>query len=248
MKLDTSQAPIGLRVLVVDDEPAVREATAACLLERGWGATAVTDGKTALEAHARECFDLILMDVQMPGMDGFETTRRIRELEAKTGGHVPIIGHTAHGHKTGVEKFSVAGMDDWIAKPVAAQDLYSVIERWHSTGLRPPLQDSAQKILSDMMDRKRKKRELVVTLISSMSEGHKEACKSFSEGDCEQVEFWSHRMAGALAVFGFDRARDIARQIEALAAGSRLDGVGELLGGLNEELEAIKISLAENNS
>jgi two-component system sensor histidine kinase BarA len=245
MKLDTSHTPFGVRVLIVDDEPAVREATAACLLERGWGATAVANGSTALEAHARECFDVILMDVQMPGMDGIETTKRIRELESKTGGHVPIIGHTAYAHKTGAEKFSVAGMDDWIAKPVEAQKLYSLIERWHPTGLKPPLQDSAQKILSDMMDRKRKKRELVVTLISSMSEGLGEAHKAFSEGNCDQVEFWSHRMAGALAVFGFERARDLAREIEMMAAGSRLDGAGELLGRLHQEIETIKISLAE---
>jgi CheY-like chemotaxis protein len=237
-----------VKILIVDDEPSIRESTVACLAENGWSATAVTNGKTALESHAREGFDLILMDVQMPGMDGFEATRRIRELESRAGGHVPIIGYTAYSFEGGRNRFCEGGMDDLLSKPAEPPSLIAMIEHWHPKCQKPVSQDLVQTKLADLLERRRKKKELIATLINSMDEAQKEALKAFLEGDASQLEFWSHRMAGALAVFGFDKARDLARGIETLAVSSRLEETEGLIELLGREVEKIKASLAEEEA
>ena len=86
------------------------------------------DGRQVLEALDRENFDLILMDVQMPEMDGLEATRRVREKEASTGGRIPIVAMTAHAMETDMNRCLAAGMDTYVSKPINIDDFYSTIE------------------------------------------------------------------------------------------------------------------------
>ena len=90
---------------------------------------AVTTGEEALKALEKEKFDLVLMDIQMPKMDGLTATRKIREKEKKTKKHLPIIAMTAHALKGDREKCLAAGMDDYIAKPLKVEKLEEVISR-----------------------------------------------------------------------------------------------------------------------
>jgi signal transduction histidine kinase/CheY-like chemotaxis protein len=113
----------GLSVLLVEDNP-VNRAVGARLVERlGHEVTVVEDGMKALETIERRGFDLILMDVQMPEMDGFDTTRAIRERESATGARTPIVAMTAHALKGDREKCLARGMDGYVAKPVTHQEL-----------------------------------------------------------------------------------------------------------------------------
>lgn len=86
--------------------------------------TTANNGVEALDLIKRKKFDLVLMDVQMPEMDGIETTRKIREMEEGTENHVPIIAITAHALKGDREKFLLSGMDGYIAKPVKFEELF----------------------------------------------------------------------------------------------------------------------------
>jgi len=116
-----------LRILLAEDNP-VNSTLAVRLLEReGHAVTVTQDGRQALEAVHQGRFDLVLMDVQMPEMDGFEATRRIRELEIASGRHVPIIAMTAHAMKGDAERCLAAGMDAYIAKPILPGRLFEVI-------------------------------------------------------------------------------------------------------------------------
>ena len=90
------------------------------------------DGQEALEIWGRESFDLILMDVQMPHMDGLEATAAIRETERKSQGHMPIIAMTAHAMKGDMERCLDAGMDDYLTKPVDLERLREAVQRWAS--------------------------------------------------------------------------------------------------------------------
>ncbi|WP_132015087.1 PAS domain-containing hybrid sensor histidine kinase/response regulator [Hydrogenispora ethanolica] len=112
-----------LHVLLVEDDP-INQATVAKMLQRiGIKVDVATEGIEALHKLTRNSYNLILMDIQMPGMGGMETTRRIRELEAEAGGHIPIIALTAHAFSDDTKKFLAAGMDGLVTKPVSIYDL-----------------------------------------------------------------------------------------------------------------------------
>jgi signal transduction histidine kinase/ActR/RegA family two-component response regulator len=118
------------RVLVVEDNPVNRKVTTLILSKAGWSVAHAENGLEALERCAEERFDLVLMDCQMPALDGFEATRRIRERERGSGERVPIVALTANALVGDRETCLAAGMDDFVAKPVHAQALVAVIERW----------------------------------------------------------------------------------------------------------------------
>ncbi len=118
----------GLRVLVVEDS-LVNQKLAVGLLEgQGHKVRVVNNGRAAIEAWLSEKFDLVLMDVQMPEMDGLEATQQIRARERQTGGHVPIVAMTAHAMKGDRELCLAAGMDGYVAKPIHFAELFAVME------------------------------------------------------------------------------------------------------------------------
>jgi two-component system sensor histidine kinase/response regulator len=115
------------RVLVAEDN-LVNQLLATRLLEkRGYLVRVVGNGRLALEASAKDTFDLVLMDVQMPEMDGIEATNAIREREVRTGIHLYVIGVTAHAMKGDRERCLEAGMDEYLSKPIRAQELDEVL-------------------------------------------------------------------------------------------------------------------------
>jgi CheY-like chemotaxis protein len=116
-----------LRILVAEDNP-INQMLALRLLEKaGHSAAAAGNGEEVLAAIARESFDLVLMDVQMPVMDGFEATALIRQQEKGTGRHLPIVAMTAHAMKGDREKCLEAGMDGYVAKPIEREELFTAI-------------------------------------------------------------------------------------------------------------------------
>ncbi len=117
------------RILLAEDN-LVNQKVACFILERhGHEVVAVKDGLEVLEALEKGVFDLVLMDVQMPRMDGFSATREIRKKEKSTKAHLPIVAMTAHALKGDREKCLAAGMDDYVAKPLRADELLKVIEK-----------------------------------------------------------------------------------------------------------------------
>jgi CheY-like chemotaxis protein len=119
-----------LHVLLAEDN-AVNQMLAARLLEkRGHRVTVTTNGREALAALEQENFDVVLMDVQMPQMDGFEATAAIRLREQSSGRHLPIIAMTAHAMRGDQERCLAAGMDGYISKPIRVQELIALLERF----------------------------------------------------------------------------------------------------------------------
>jgi signal transduction histidine kinase/ActR/RegA family two-component response regulator len=118
-----------IKILLVEDNFINQELALALLQDEGWKVEAVSNGNEALETIAQDTFGLILMDVQMPEMDGLETTAIIREKEKKRGAHIPIIAMTAHVMKGDREKCIEAGMDDYVSKPIAVEELLTAIEK-----------------------------------------------------------------------------------------------------------------------
>jgi two-component system sensor histidine kinase/response regulator len=117
-----------LRILLAEDNPVNRQLVTALLGKRGHAVVSVENGRDAVAAVAGGHFDLILMDVQMPQMDGLEATAAIRKAEAGTSTHVPIIALTAHVMKGDREACLAAGMDEYVSKPVNAAELFARID------------------------------------------------------------------------------------------------------------------------
>jgi len=114
----TQVAPQPLRILLAEDNPLNQEVATVRLKKRGHTVVIAADGQEAVSAYQREHFDLILMDVHMPNMDGIAATAKIRELEEGTGRHIPIIALTASAMKGDRERLQAAGMDEHVAKPI----------------------------------------------------------------------------------------------------------------------------------
>ena len=117
-----------LHVLVAEDHPINQKMMLRMLEKRGYTTVLAGNGREALEAFERGTFDVILMDVQMPVMTGFEAVAAIRALEARRGGRTPIIALTAHAMKGDRERCLEAGMDEYVSKPIDAQLLFEAIE------------------------------------------------------------------------------------------------------------------------
>ncbi|MGF1516136.1 MAG: response regulator [Elainellaceae cyanobacterium] len=117
------------RVLVVEDIPANQELMLTVIKRFGYSVSAANNGKEALKQISEQPFDIVLMDCQLPELDGYETTRRIRSTESPQR-HLPIIGVTAHAMVGDRDKCLAAGMDDYLSKPIRLDDLEAVLEKW----------------------------------------------------------------------------------------------------------------------
>ena len=119
-----------LHILLAEDNPVNQKVAVLMLRKMGHTVVVTASGAQALDAYDRERFDVILMDVQMPNMNGFDATQAIRRLEAGSGRHVPIVALTAHAMKGDRETCLASGMDDYLVKPIQSGELQSALEKW----------------------------------------------------------------------------------------------------------------------
>jgi len=126
---DICPSPPRKRILVAEDNVINQKLVVRLLEKHGYRVVVANDGKEALAALARESFDLVLMDVQMPEIGGFEATTAIRQRERETDAYVPIIALTAHAMRGDYERCLAVGMDAYVAKPIHPQELFEAIER-----------------------------------------------------------------------------------------------------------------------
>ena len=124
---------LGLRVLLAEDNVINQQVALGMLTRLGCEATAVEDGTQAIAAVEREQFDVVLMDLQMPNLDGFEATAHIRRREEQTGRHLPIVAMTAHAREGDRQRCLAAGMDGYVSKPVKMSELARALAPWSKT-------------------------------------------------------------------------------------------------------------------
>ncbi|MBI5014669.1 MAG: response regulator [Deltaproteobacteria bacterium] len=248
MRDEADTIPMRVRILVAEDEPINREVAVTYLQKRrDWQVMAVGDGRAAAEAVSFEAFDLVLMDIQMPGLDGFEATRLIREQESPGGPRIPIIGLTAHALKGDRDKCLEAGMDDYLAKPVDPETLCATVERWVGNPSRQPPPknlpegNALARLRSHLSSEQRE--ELRRSFLENLNEGLANIQEALAKGDARQLAFWAHRLRGSLVVFGFAAAAGIAQGIETLTEAPRFDGVAALVTALERELERVVAAL-----
>jgi two-component system sensor histidine kinase/response regulator len=131
-----------IRILLAEDN-AINQTLAVRVLEkRGYSVTVARDGQAAVQAFQTGGFELVPMDIQMPGMDGFEATAAIRAKEKLTGTHTPIIAMTAHALVGDQERCFASGMDGYVSKPIRTSELFSIIESMLARKGSAPANDS----------------------------------------------------------------------------------------------------------
>ncbi|MBI5824830.1 MAG: PAS domain S-box protein [Chloroflexi bacterium] len=121
---------VGKRILLAEDNSINQKFAVAILQKAGYFVDVVDDGQQAFEKTISGGYNIVLMDVQMPELDGFEATRKIRDWEIAHNQHIPIVAMTAHAMKGDREKCIDAGMDDYVTKPIESRILYNVLDRW----------------------------------------------------------------------------------------------------------------------
>jgi CheY-like chemotaxis protein len=131
------------RILLAEDNAVNRTLAIRLLEKRGYTVAVAANGREAVNALEKENFDAILMDVQMPEMDGFAATQAIREAESTTGKRIPIIAMTAHALKGDEERCMEAGMDGYVSKPIRTNELYAALEKVIKREIDEALQEEA---------------------------------------------------------------------------------------------------------
>jgi len=205
-----------LKLLLAEDNP-VNQLVASRILERrGHAVVVVGDGRAAFEALAgAHGFDAVLMDVQMPEMDGLTATQAVRERERGAGGHVPIIAMTAHAMEGDRERCLQAGMDGYVSKPVEADHLVETVER--AAGSFDPSRAAArlggdEKLLRELLER------------------------AVTSQDAEALRTAAHALKGSVANFAAAEPVDAARRLETMGASGDLSGVKDAFAELTAAL------------
>jgi two-component system, sensor histidine kinase and response regulator len=212
----TLLATASQRILLAEDNLVNQKVAVKILEKQGHQVTVANNGVEALTAYQTQPFDMILMDVQMPEMGGFETTRQIRGAEHHSGTHVPIIAITAHALKGDQEKCCEAGMDDYLSKPVHPGILLQMIAKWSKTAVlveEPHLQLQDFSFSDDP--------EFLLELIGALKEETplllNKIDHSITENNAELVELAAHTLKGALSHFGTNSAASLALSLETMA-------------------------------
>jgi PAS domain S-box-containing protein len=206
----------GGRLLVAEDNPVNQLVIQGMLAKRGYSADIAATGREALEALDRERHVAVLMDVQMPELDGYETTRQIRAAE-DGGPRVPIIAMTAGALEGDREAALEAGMDDYLAKPLRPEALDAVLERWLGVAPEPapaePLVDDSRiqnfrENYPDIVDR------LIALFVDSTPPLLQELDAAAETGDEEQVRQLAHKLKSSCDNVGATRMAAICRALE----------------------------------
>ncbi len=248
------EARQGLRVLLAEDNP-VNQTLAVRLLEkRGHSVVVATNGKEALAALERQAFDLALMDVQMPEMDGFRATAAIRESEKATGRHLPIIALTAHAMKGDRERCLAADMDGYISKPIQAKELFETIEGLHGKSAQAEVRVKSTSRSEELLDRVAALgrvegdgellSELVRVFLGEWPRRAEDLRRALEDADARALARAAHTLKGSVGNFAARRAWEAAERLERMAQSGDLKSATGACAALEEEIERLKPALA----
>jgi two-component system, sensor histidine kinase and response regulator len=243
-----------LNVLVVEDNP-VNQKLAVRMIERmGHTATVAGNGLEALETLERLTFDLVLMDVQMPRMDGLEATRALRARERATGGHIPVIAMTAYAMKGDKEKCLDAGMDGYVSKPISAHELQRATDQilgLCETGRTPGVTAQTRESLVDkngLWDRVGGDPDLLREIVDLFADDCprllREIKEGFQEGNAVRVEKAAHTIKGSVSNFAADAAVQAALRVENMGRTRDLAGAQEAISQLERAIDWVREELA----
>ncbi|WP_305043286.1 hybrid sensor histidine kinase/response regulator [Geoalkalibacter sp.] len=252
------------RLLLAEDNPTNQQVALGLLRKLGLQADLAADGAQALAALARDDYDLVLMDVQMPRLDGLEATRMIREQGAAVRNPaIPIIAMTAYAMQGDRERFLAAGMSDYLTKPLSTQKLAEVLQRWlvpddgrgapslvapadqpRTDAAAPPVFDAA-----DLLERMCQDRKLVEAILRWYLNDSPKTFAAFrqalAENNPRAIEHQAHALRGMAANLSGLALTELALHAEEAAGGGDLDTARRLLPRIEDAADALRQAIQE---
>ena len=256
-----------LRILVAEDNEVNQELAIKTLEKRGHTVLVVGDGREALAAFEREAIDLVLMDVQMPVMDGFAATAAIREREKLTGGRIPIVALTAHAMKGDRERCLASGMDAYVTKPLRVEELFAAIGRFFpgtpatsadADGIAPadsqsPPAGQGGRVIGAVFDSVwalarvegdvALLRKLIDLFTAQTRKLLPEIRSAGERRDGPALERYAHKLRGSMGSFEADRATEAALQLEIMGRDDDCARIEETVASLECEVGRLQESL-----
>jgi len=239
-----------LHILLVEDNPVNRRLAQHVLEKEGYTVAAVDNGAAALKTLERERFDLVLMDVQMPRMDGIETTTAIRDREKITGGYIPIVALTAHAMVGDREHCLKAGMDGYLIKPIQPATLLEAIEQLHLVSAGRPNSARAEKIVLDrakLLDRvdgdMQLLGEITKMFLQECDPLMASAREAMKTGNAGRFAYDIHTLRGMFRSLSATAAQEAAGKLEELDLVKNLEKVQAAYALLEQEAQALKAEL-----
>jgi CheY-like chemotaxis protein/HPt (histidine-containing phosphotransfer) domain-containing protein len=255
-----SRSRKGFRILVAEDNKVNRLVALRELEYLGYQATAVKDGTEVLKALEQDQYDLILMDCQMPRLDGFETTGQIRAGESDTS-RIPIIAVTAYAMQENVNKCLTAGMDDYISKPFNTAQLQRVVDRWLSIQTSgSEVGKSAQEVRHDpqrgvnlrALQRLQEiagdaGEETVEAIVEAFLDQLPDFLENFHQQrllcNTDGLRKTAHSLCGSSSTVGAFHLSDLCRRLGETLRTEGLGAAGELLEATFAEIEVVQADL-----
>jgi PAS domain S-box-containing protein len=242
------ESSLRFRILLAEDNPVNQKVAVKTLERMGHTVLLAANGKMALDAWAREPFDVILMDVQMPEMDGLQATREIRRRESGSGKRIPIVAMTARAMKGDEEECLAAGMDGYVSKPIKVQELSETIDaivRKVKAGQQPAFEEpQAEGVIdrADLLDRVGGDVELLVDLVNLFMDDSpnllSEIKASLQQKDTHRLERAAHTLKGSVANFAAKASSDAALRLEVMGRNGDLTQAEEALSDLERCIDA----------
>jgi PAS domain S-box-containing protein len=242
-----------LRILVAEDNVFNGQLLEQLLEKRGYIVQLAIDGREALRLAADNAFDVMLLDIHMPEMDGFQVALAIRERETINGGHLPIIALTARSRTEDRRQCLAAGMDEFLAKPIQAADLWAAIDRVRTTSTlpasvnSPPMTATGAKnshllapnvLMAACGGEDTILQKICQTFVARLPDHLNAIHDAFDEQDAGRLRETAHKLAGMVGAFS-SVAGATASNLEDLAAQSQLEESGSLIAQLDTMCEEL---------
>jgi len=247
-----------LRILLAEDNKFNQQVARGLIARLGHSITIADNGLLAVELYRKEKFDIILMDIQMPEMDGYEATAAIRAIQQETGQRTPIVAVTAHAMSGDKERCLAAGMDDYLSKPINGDELMKTLDRNTNSNTEPILPavttpevaESAPPLQLDratVLERCGGDHDLLISLVEMFPE---ETNKSMREletargaGDVPTLRRAAHTLKSMLKLFEASEAAALATGLEQAATSGSL-GTDQELKSLRNEISRTLVAVA----
>ena len=228
----------GIRLLLVEDNPDNQKLVVRLLEKHGFICDIAGNGLDAMDQIRKRSYPLVLMDCQMPLMDGFEATAAIRHYERHKSRGTPILAMTAHALPEHREKCLAAGMDDYLSKPINEADLLARIQRWLS-GLEtaPAVQASPSELEAEQL--RESLRELIPDYLANRRNDLVTLATALENRDFRRAKIIGHGMKGSGGGYGFPAITEIGRILEKSANEEDAAGVAEQIAHLEECLSSL---------